>query len=243
MRDRRRRLTIQPADPNTTIAPTMPNARTIDNPAVVAIGDELTSDEQALLLVMHVAEQTSNVFHQAQALAAGDALGCRAYAGVVAQANDFVGELRSPDARAWSAPGCGAAVGDCLPSASRSPPALAGAVRKTLSVGREKSVVADEYETAIPDLDVLHRRSKFGDPLDDFVGVPDPAGRVPRRDRASVRHRAQREEQEDRDTESQLQSSTEMDAQSLAVIVCEKDSLRHPAADCAELNNTMCSLG
>ena len=51
----------------------------------------------------------------------------------------------------------------------------AGAVRETLSVGREESVVADEYESAIPDLDVLHRRSQLGEPLDDLVGVPDQA--------------------------------------------------------------------
>ena len=51
----------------------------------------------------------------------------------------------------------------------------AGACRKTLSVGREESIVADEHETAIPDLDILHRRTKFGQPLDDFVRVPDPA--------------------------------------------------------------------
>ena len=94
------------------------------HPPVVAIGDELTSDEQTLLLVMHVADADferlpSGARFRRPPHARMPPVGRRRSAG-----ERFRRRAPSPDARAVSALGCGAAVGDCPPSAWRSPPAL-----------------------------------------------------------------------------------------------------------------------
>jgi len=135
----------------------------------------------------------------------------------MAQADDFVGKFNLPMHERGQL-GDTAALLRIVDRQRRDRRQRCGCLLETVSIGGEKSVVAHEYETAIADLDVLHRRTKVGETLDNFVRVPDPVSADCRRDDASIGHCAQREQHEDRDAESELQPSNEGNAQSVTVI-------------------------
>ena len=166
------RLTIQPADPQDDNGPDNAQREDNRNPLVVAIGEQLTLDEQPLLLVVDDVEQSLNVFHETQGFAARHPVGCHTKPLVVAQANDFIGEFNLPTyelcQRRHAALLLGVVHRQRADGRQRD-----RRLRNPFSVRREESVVADEDETAIADLDVLHRRPQFGDPLQDVVRVPD----------------------------------------------------------------------
>ena len=56
--------------------------------------------------------------------------------------------------------------------------------------------------------------------LDDLVGVLDPDGASRRRDDASVRHGAQRDQHDDRDAEPELQPPSEMSGPHVVLKMC-----------------------